>query len=551
MRWTPTENVDVVLAADGTLQRQTATDYQAISIVNDPANIKLYNQLVLTPRGKGLYDSSWVATRPWTTYSTTPSYNNTDVWGTSGTLTWDIGPIQLKSISAYRSLRAAARTDADGTPFDIVASDGVVIKQHQISQELQLTGNAFERHFAWVLGLWYFQERAEDRQASRQLVGLYDALEAAPLRSIAPPGESADLCPADGTGPAEKCLGGKGNAQNVRYDLSRDFLRTLNGRSYAAFGQGALKITDALSFTLGARISREEKDFTFEETRPLADDSSTFGKLKVNPAWNVFTPRLGAEYRFTQSLMTYASYAWGFKAGGITGRPTRADAFKAFDPERLITYELGLKSEWLDRRLRLNAAGFFSQYRDIQITRNTTDAQGMFVRVEQNAGSGNIMGFEAEAAFAPMRGLNLTAAVGYTQFEFTSLLPQMGQPGTTITLDTKLPFTPKLTAALSASYKIDFGRVGMITPRIDLDYSSGYYVDIPNTQAIAQGRFALINARLAYVPKSQQWEAYVASTNLANAAVIGSGVYGVSNGNQAVSYRPPRMVFAGARFNFD
>jgi len=549
LRWTPVSNLDISLSADGTLQRQTATDYQAISIVDDPPNIRLYNQVVLAPRG-AMYGRGFVAPRPWTTYSTTPSYNNTDVWGSSGTISWDLGPVQLKSISAYRSLRAAARTDADGTPFDIVASDGVVITQHQISQEFQVTGNAFDRRFAYVLGLWYFQENAEDRQSSRQLVGLFEALEAAPERSIAGPGVMADACPGDGT--QMMCLGGMGNPANARFDLSRNFLRTLRGRSYAAFGQGTFKITEAFSITGGVRISREEKAFTFEETRPLQNNESAFGELEVSPSWNVFTPRVGAEYRFTPALMAYASYAWGFKAGGITGRPTRADLFRAFDPERLITYELGGKSEWFDHKLRLNLAAFFSQYRDIQITTNTTDAQGMFVRLEQNAGNGTIKGFEAEATFAPVRALNVSAAVGYTDFEFSSLLPQSGPAGmASITLDSQLPYTPKLTAAFSASYRFDLGSGGFITPRVDLDYSSGYFVDIPNTQAIAQGRFALVNARIAYAPRSLKWEAYVASTNLANAAIVGSGVYGVSNGSQVVSYRPPRMIFAGARFNFD
>lgn len=551
LRWTPTDEVDVVLAADATLQRQTGTDFQAVAIDGSVPTMELYNRVVAAPLGPERYGSDFVAPRPWTTYSTTPSHNNTDVWGGSGTITWDIGETQLKSISAYRGLRAAARTDADGTPFDIVASDGVVIKQHQISQELQLTGNALDRHLSWVLGLWYFQEHAEDNQSSRQLVGLYERLEAAAPRSIAPPGESADTCPADGSGPEDICLGGEGNPLNARYDLSRNFRRTLNGRSYAAFGQAAIKATEDLSFTVGARISREEKDFTFEERQPLNNNQSTFGELKVSPAWNVFTPRLGAEYRFTPALMGYASYAWGFKAGGITGRPRRADLFTAFNPERLITYEVGAKSEWWGRRLRFNVAAFFSQYEDIQITRNTTDAQGMFIRVEQNAGSGNIKGFEAEATLSPVRALNISAGLGYTDFGFTSLLTQEGPSDMNITLNSKLPFTPKLTGAFSASYRIDLGEAGSITPRVDLDYSSGYYVDIPNTQAIAQGRYALLNARLAYSPSSMRWEAYVSATNLANAAIIGAGVYGVANGSQVVSYRPPRMIFAGLRFNFD
>ncbi|HKU38401.1 MAG TPA: TonB-dependent receptor [Polyangiales bacterium] len=549
--WSPSDEVEVILAADASQERQTGTDYQAVAIFDDVPNIRLYNDLVLAPIGQR-YDSSWVAPRPWATNSTTPSYDNTDVWGVSGTVSWGIGPVQLKSISAYRALRAAARTDADGTPFDIVASEGIEVKQHQISQELQLTGNSFDHHLAWVLGLWYFQEDAEDHQGSRQLVGLYEALEDAPPRSIAPPGQPADMCPADGSGPAETCLGGMGNPLNKRFDLSRDFARELSGRSYAAFGQASVGIGDALGFTVGARFSREEKDFSYEETQPLQADKSTFGKLTVKPAWNVFTPRLGVDYRFTRTLMVYASYAWGFKAGGITGRPARADLFQAMDPEWLITYEVGLKSEWFDRRLRVNLAAFYSQYTDIQITRNTTDAQGMFIRVEQNAGDGNIKGFEAEVTAVPVKGLSLGAAVGYTDFEFTSLLPQQSaQPNMLLTLQSQLPFTPKFTGAFFASYALDLGGAGELRPRVDVDYSTGYYVDIPNTEAIAQDNYVLLNARLAYAPASDAWELYVAATNLTDQAVIGSGVFGPANGSQVVSYRAPRIIYAGARFRFD
>lgn len=89
---------------------------------------------MLAPQGQ-VYDSRWVAPRPWTTFSNSPSYSNTDNWGVSGTLSWDLRPLQLKSITAYRDLRAAAKTDADGTPFDIVASDGLLVQQHQVSQD--------------------------------------------------------------------------------------------------------------------------------------------------------------------------------------------------------------------------------------------------------------------------------------------------------------------------------------------------------------------------------------------------------------------------------
>jgi len=72
--------------------------------------------------------------------------------------------------------------------------------------------------------------------------------------------------------------------------------------------------------------------------------------------------------------------------------------------------------------------------------------------------------------------------MGFTDFAFTSLLPQQGAPAMLLTLDSKLPFTPKLTAAASAAYRIDMGDAGCLTPGADLEYSSGYFVDIPNTR---------------------------------------------------------------------
>jgi iron complex outermembrane receptor protein len=237
-----------------------------------------------------MYGPRWIAPRPWTTYSTSPSYSNVDVWGASGTFTWDLGDAQIKLISAYRALRVATKADADGTPFDIVASDGIRVDQNQLSEELQFSGNAWESRIHWLLGLWYFQEHAKDVQSSRQLVGLFEALENAPAGSVDPPGREG-LCPAEGGGPME-CLGGMGNMGNLRFDQTRLGRRDLKGRSYAAFGQGTLQITDALSITAGARISREEKDFVYFETRPLQGDRVSFDNVRATPSWNVFTPKL-------------------------------------------------------------------------------------------------------------------------------------------------------------------------------------------------------------------------------------------------------------------
>jgi iron complex outermembrane recepter protein len=555
LRFTPSDALSITVAADGTLERHTGTDYQAINIFADAPNVELYNRVILAPLGLR-YDSAYVAPRPWTTYSTTPSFNNADIWGVSGTLNWELGPVALKSITAFRDLNVATRTDGDGTPFFIVASDGIVVDQHQFSQELQATGTLLDDRLDWVLGLWYFSEHAEEQQVAKQFVGLFEALEAAPPGSIAPPpmapGMPPPACPMPpGTMP-DPCLGGPGNMNNLRFEQVRQRYRTLDGRSYAAFAHVSFKIIEQLSLTAGGRISREEKDFTYTEVRPLQNGRRTIDDAHASPGWTVFTPKLGLEFRVSDGLMTYASWTRGFKAGGVNGRATRTDLFTAFDPEELTTYEVGVKSDWLQRKLRVNLAGFFSQYADIQILRNTVDAQGAFIAIEENAGDADIFGFEAEVTAAPVRGLTLSAGAGYTNFEFTSLLPQMAPPGTAlITLDNELPYTPEFVTNASASYAIPLGAAGQIGLRADFGYSTGYFTDIDNVVEVKQPGYIWLNARIGYAPVDQSWEAFVAGTNLTDEAVIATSVAARATGSQVVSYKPPRMFYGGLRFVFD
>jgi iron complex outermembrane receptor protein len=388
-------------------------------------------------------------------------------------------------------------------------------------------------------------------RSRRQLVGLFEALEAAGPRSVAPAGQDPAMCPPDGSG-AEMCLGGIGNPGNLRFDQTRQGMRTLDGKSYAAFVHGSFAITEQLGITAGVRVSREEKDFTYFETRPLQGDRVSFDNVRADPGWTVVTPKLGLEFRFSDELMVYASYARGFKAGGVNGRPTRPDLFTSFDPEWVTTYEAGFKSDWFDRRLRINGALFFSPYSDIQITRNTVDADGAFIRLEDNAGDSTLRGFELEAAVVPVRGLQLGGGVGVVAFDFTRLLPQQAPAGTPLlTLDTELPFNPELTANASAAYWWSLGGAGQIGLRADYSGSSAYFIDIDNTEAVSQRAYFTLDGRLAYASESGHWEVFVAAKNLTNEAVIGSGVASRANGSYVVSYRAPRMFYAGLHFDFE
>ena len=140
--WTPSKTVEVLLSADMLNERQEPTEYQPVALTT-PANIELYQRVVATPRGLQPY-ASYVPKEPWTTFSTWPGLQQ---FGHLGDVDdphlWNGSSVAVKSITAYRDLFVQTKGDADATPLDIVAPGGVDIWQHQISQEVQLSGSSF------------------------------------------------------------------------------------------------------------------------------------------------------------------------------------------------------------------------------------------------------------------------------------------------------------------------------------------------------------------------------------------------------------------------
>lgn len=540
--WTPGEVFEASLSADVTRERQDSVEYQMVGLPGRPSpNIAAYNQFYAIPNGLPTYGEQWITTEPWTTYANWPGYNNSDIWGTSLNLSWNFDAFQIKSITGYRELEVETRGDGDGTPADIVSTGGVDISQHQFSQEIQFLGSAFGDRLDWVAGLWYFDETARDVQRSRQQAGLFEALEAAPLNSLTP------TVPITGC-PAPCLLGGAGNPNNARLDNSRTGSRLMQNTSYAVFLHGVFSLTDRWSVTAGARFSREEKEFDYYEIRPLRNIVS-FDTYNLTPVpvdkWDIFTPKLGIEFKPTDDVMLYVQGSTGFKAGGYNGRPSSATALQSFDEEEIETIEAGMKSEWFGNTLRANAAIFYSEYTDIQITRLSAELGG--VRLEENAGSGESRGAELELTYLPVSDLRLSAAVGYQEFEFTEL-----REGVQLAcgMDCVLPFAPELTANLSAAYTVALGSDWDLDLRVDYKYSDQYFIDADNTAAVGQDSYDWIDARIALKPTSGSWELFVSGSNLSDEAVVANGVHSVPNNSQMVTYKPPRQWAAGVRMEF-
>ncbi len=533
VRWVASEEVEVTFAADYSRERENSMVVNLVAV--DPADgpfLGLYN---LVGSLTGLYDpvTLVVPDDPFTATGTGPSVNDADVYGGSLTVDWDAGDIQVKSITAYRELQVDFGTDGDFTnlplnePFNRVT-------QNQFSQELQFSGSNFDDQFNWVAGLYYFNEKAIDRNTVNFTSGLFDGLEALPG-------------PIDGSPlSAPTAAGGPGNPINALLDINLDIFNEITNNSYAAFFQGSFSLTDDLSITAGLRYTYEKKKYFLEHRRINANVFTGGSPRTVENSWKELTPKLGIEYKAGEDVLLYGSYSRGFKSGGFNGRPILEDELTSFDPEYVDAFEVGMKSDLFDKRLRANLAGFYYLYKDMQLNAITAADNGNLVVSIDNAGKSKIMGIELELQARPAEGLDLFFNVGYTDAEYTDI-----GTATSITLDNEFIKTPKWNLSGSVQYSIPLDNDASVTVRGDWTYQSKVYNNVQNHEAIAQKAYSLFNARITYMPPDEVWELALFGTNLTNETYLinGGGVAG-SLGYFFGMYGQPREWGVSLSYHF-
>jgi len=199
--------------------------------------------------------------------------------------------------------------------------------------------------------------------------------------------------------------------------------------SEAVFGQGSYRLDDQWSVTLGGRYTRDDKSadvyrFTYLGIKDLNQDVGdplvVNSDFSTEADWSKFSPHASVQYQMNADLMFYGSYSNGFKSGGVDMRADvslNPDAANPYDPEEVDTFEVGMKSELLDGRLRLNAALFTSDYTDMQVTVQRAVTNGVASQV-LNAADSTVQGFEVETVFAATSDLSFNASLGYIDAEF-------------------------------------------------------------------------------------------------------------------------------------
>jgi iron complex outermembrane receptor protein len=492
----PSDQFEALWSVDGTTYNQDSSAYRLVEVRTASLVPTVY--AALTPYR---YDNRWTTGNPYYYDATGPNEDNGKLWGTSLTLTWNLGGATFKSISAYRRSSVDNAIDPDGSPLTVL-NEFETIRQRQFSQEFQLAGNSFDDRLKWVGGLYYFNESATDDNTF--------------------------------------------NVATEFFHGAADFYQYLDIKniSYAAFGQATYSLTDRLNLTVGGRVTYEKKTVGRMENGqvPIAPDGD----------WTSFLPRVGLDYHFTPHVMGYASVAEGEKSGGFNGRASSVAEFNRFDPEKVWTYELGLRSDWLDERLRANVTAYYSKYSDMQVTLNksVTDpvtGQPVPYTVVGNIPSANIRGGEAEVTVIPVQGLKLIAGLGVAVGRYTELLA-----GAPMTLNDDFINTPKFTYNVAAEYTTliaDFD----LTGRMDYIHKSTIQYDYGNSPLVSQSPFGLLNARITVGNQHYGLSVSVFATNLTNTVYAVGGHDDGPDGSLGFVLQqmaPPREWGVSATYKF-
>ncbi|HWA63251.1 MAG TPA: TonB-dependent receptor, partial [Caulobacteraceae bacterium] len=306
-----------------------------------------------------------------------------------------------------------------------------------------------------------------------------------------------------------------------------------SGDAGAVFAQVDYKITPRLNITLGGRYSTEKKDFTRYFQVPIATYPTP--PALSNKAWSNFTYHAGVNYKVTDDVMVYGSYSTGFKSGGYNSRAATALAIGPFNPEKARAWEGGIKSEWFDHRVRLDVAGFWNNYTDLQI--------GVFKPASNGSGEQQVVandanerarGFEAELTAVPTPGLNITGSVGYLDAVYTSFVTDLtGKPKSASNpcggvVDRSDPTNtacylvptrvPKWTTRLEASYEFDLNGHGKLTPVASWSLESSHFTDTTNAPQGYQPTYSIFDASLNYDDPTGRWRASLWAKNLGNVA---------------------------------
>jgi outer membrane receptor protein involved in Fe transport len=450
---------------------------------SDGLGLQLFKPFGATPAHSGSRSTSWGSSAEFAVFNgiavdTAPFRENTG-YGASATVNWNVGPGTLTYIGAYEYLRRKEFNDYDAVPAGIA---GVMFRSKigVQSHELRFASD-YSGPFNWVGGLYYSEEELKEIYAS-------------------------DFAASFGPG-----------FGSVRTPYRQ------NVETRGVFAQGDLALSDRVKLVAGVRYEDEDRGIS-----QFGTFAGAFGPLNLvtctggfgvacttslvsrSTGMNEWSGKLGLEFRQTDELLWYANVSRGVKSGGFTAYNSLAPEFiLPFRPEVLIAYEAGWKSEFANRRVRLNGAAFYYDYEDQQV-QGAGATGGFLIGTLFNVPKSRIYGAELDLLWRPSEAVTIGQTVGYQNGEFREgRIINTAAPGTRALKGERLG-PPELTYSGSFAYDGALGATGFNWRGV-VDYSYRSDTDPPLLKAPSGAGYGvdaywLANLTLAFYKEGRPWE---------------------------------------------
>lgn len=379
--------------------------------------------------------------------------NDVTAQGHALTASWAVSEaLTLKSITGYRKLSNFTNqnylTGALGPfPVFVTAFDQT---QRQWSEELQAVGSALDSRLEYTLGAYFFDEKASS------------------FDSTVPTGRPTSLRTA-----------------------------TVHNRAWALYGQATWRpaAVEGLYLTGGLRWSRDDRKATLAQssvalngtvtTRPRGQGDNTFSD---------YSPSVIVGYQANRDVNLYAKWSRGYKSGGYNLRASTIARFaEGYGPERLDSFEVGVKSSWLDNRLRANIALFRANYRDIQVNIQSDPANPAVTDIF-NAGQARIQGLELDLTAKPSRSLTINASYAYLDAGYRRITDQI--TGANIAGRFNFVEAPRHTLTVGAEWVLPDTPLGVPSASVDYYMQSDKFSSTTDARYVI-GDYGLLNARVA------------------------------------------------------
>jgi iron complex outermembrane receptor protein len=415
-----------------------------------------------------------------------------DSWGAWAKVDWKLADMDLVSITAFDSVQKRYDNDPDGPPPEIHGDFRV--KAEQWSQELRLSGE--HGPIGWLAGLYYYNDNKFDWSFSTpELIQIF---------------------------------GG--------FTLGTQNQMTLDTESYAVFGQVHYRLTDTFTLTGGLRWTHETKDLFITDSRiaPNYENTEHIGTEKV-------TWRVGADWQLTEDRLLYVSIATGFKSGAFNTSLVGPGDSAPSGEEEIITYEIGAKTDWMDKRLRVNVAAFYNDYTDVQavVTRNVNNVP--VIRIF-NVGALDIKGAELEIFVRPLTNLDLAFTAGWLDSKYSAEDPALRIGDRGLLLDgAKAPHSPDVNFSVLARYHVSLNDWGNVVFQINGYWQDHVYLNVVNDKFLTQKAHSIWDGRVTWASINGRYQVDAFVSNLTDKEAFKGGFMQGGIGLMSKEWKPPRM----------